>query len=208
MGRVTASQDEPHLNKLKVNCDNGGTVILTLPSTMVTAKNRRQTAELKVAWDTGAVVTTSPQTTYLSRLEEITDVYVRGVTGAIAPIKLKGEYLPMVESSLTTSLNPVKLRGEYFQNIGNFLEISLNVLLQVMPKSSKSQLCEKEDAAYNTVKESSDDSNYLESNRCLTVYKLTTCQMVLLSSTKLALHASKKLTKRNSQRPCNVALAA
>ena len=66
---------------------------------MVTTKNRRQTANLKVAWDTGAVVTTSPQTNYLSRLEEITDVYVRGVTGAIAPIKLKGEYLPMVENS-------------------------------------------------------------------------------------------------------------
>ena len=90
---------------------------------MVTTKNRRQTANLKVAWDTGAVVTTSPQTNYLSRLEEITDVYVRGVTGAIAPIKLKGEYLPMVENSPKIPLDALHVPESPFILISMHLSV-------------------------------------------------------------------------------------
>ena len=80
-----------------VNCDNAGKAIFALPATLATSKAQAtKVVTLKVAWDTGAVTTTSPSTENLNSLEHLTGVFVRGVVGPLQPIKLKGLFFPKV----------------------------------------------------------------------------------------------------------------
>ena len=96
MGGVTASLKEPH-QTLMVNCDTVGRAVFTLPATTASsAVQAPKVVTLKVAWDTGAVTTTSPFSTNLSNVESLSDVFVRGVVGPLQPIKLKGLFFPKV----------------------------------------------------------------------------------------------------------------
>ena len=98
-GGVTASLLEPH-QTLMVNCDNAGKAIFSFPAiTMSSQDQASKVVTLKVAWDTGAVTTTSPSTNNLSSLEPISGVCVRGVVGPLQQIKLKGLFFPKVYRS-------------------------------------------------------------------------------------------------------------
>ena len=80
-----------------VNCDSAGKAIFVLPATMAKAPTAPKVTNLKVAWDTGAMKSTSPSTDYMSSLEHLSDVYVRGVVGEAERIKYKGFYFPTVQ---------------------------------------------------------------------------------------------------------------
>ena len=80
-----------------VNCDTAGQAIFVLPATMARVPPAAKVTNLKVAWDTGAMTTTSPSTNYMQRLENLSDVFVRGVVGEAEKIKVKGLYFPTVQ---------------------------------------------------------------------------------------------------------------
>ena len=80
-----------------VNCDTAGKAIFTFPATVTSSVNKAPSElSLKVAWDTGAAATTTPDSNILSNVESLSGVFVRGVVGPIQPIKLKGLFFPKV----------------------------------------------------------------------------------------------------------------
>ena len=95
-----------------VNCDNAGKAIFSFPATLVTATTPiPKVAKLKVAWDTGAVTTTSPSTNNLSSLESLSGVFVRGVVGPLQQIKLKGLFFPKVSQPPNIPLAALHVPG-------------------------------------------------------------------------------------------------
>ena len=95
-----------------VNCDTVGRAVFTLPATTTSsAVQAPKVVTLKVAWDTGAVTTTSPFSTNLSNVESLSDVFVRGVVGPLQPIKLKGLFFPKVSKLPNIPLTALHVPG-------------------------------------------------------------------------------------------------
>ena len=95
-----------------VNCDTVGRAVFTLPTTLASSADQSPKAvTLKVAWDTGAVTTTSPFSTNLSNIESLSDVFVRGVVGPLQPIRLKGLFFPKVSKLPNIPLTALHVPG-------------------------------------------------------------------------------------------------
>jgi hypothetical protein len=95
-----------------VNCDNAGKAIFSFPASITSSQDQASSVvSLKVAWDTGAVTTTSPSTNNLSSLEPISDVFVRGVVGPLQQIKLKGLFFPKVSQLPNIPLTALHVPG-------------------------------------------------------------------------------------------------
>ena len=111
MGGVTASQREPH-QTFMVNCDRAGKAVFAFPATLTTSQAQAsKVATLKVAWDTGAVTTTSPSTNNLTSLEPLSGVFIRGVVGPLQQIKLKGLFFPKVSTPPNIPLAALHVPG-------------------------------------------------------------------------------------------------
>ena len=95
-----------------VNCDNAGKAIFSFPAITTSSQDQApKVVSLKVAWDTGAVTTTSPTTNSLSSLEPISGVCVRGVVGPLQQIKLKGLFFPKVSQLPNIPLTALHVPG-------------------------------------------------------------------------------------------------